>query len=74
MAIKKINTMATISRHDFQFLPVGHGRYKVTYFSPKTGKSYSAEVTDMTIIDATKNADKVMIKDLKTLKAICKRG
>lgn len=58
---------------DFTFNFIGHGHYKVIYESPKTGKTWTNIITDMTIIDATKNADNLKIKDLKDLKRICKR-
>lgn len=53
---------------DFTFSPSGHGHYKVTYTSPVTGKSWTATINDMTLIDATKNADEPKRKDLETLK------
>ena len=64
----------SISITDFTFTPTGYGRYYVTYTSPRTGKNYSCSTTDMTIIDDTKNEDYPKSKDLKILKAICKRG
>lgn len=69
------NASPKISITDFQFVFTGHGHYKVTYTSPVTGKQWSATVTYMPIIDATKNAEfgEAKIKDLKQLKEICKR-
>lgn len=58
----------------FTFRPGGYGRYKVTYESPATGKKWTAETTDMPLIDATKNAESPKRKDLDLLKRICKRG
>ena len=61
-----------ITKSDFYFLFVGHGVYKVTYTSPKTNKKYARIITDMEIIDLTKNEDTPKLKDLTTLKRICK--
>lgn len=59
---------------DFIFKMVGYGHYKVTYTSPVTNKQWSRIITDMTLIDATKNADDYpKIKDLNHLKKIVKR-
>lgn len=60
------------SINDFYFLFVGHGLYKVTYTSPKTNKKYARIITNMEIIDLTKNENKPKLKDLNTLKRICK--
>ena len=60
------------SINDFYFLFVGYGIYKVTYISPKTSKKYARIITDMQIIDLTKNEDNPKLKDLNTLKRICK--
>lgn len=49
---------------DFTFRICGYGQYKVTYISPATGKEWSARVTDMTVIDSTKNADEPKLKSL----------
>lgn len=58
---------------DFTFRPVGFGIYQVIYESPVTGRRWTTIVDDMTIIDATRNADTPKIKDLEMLKRICKR-
>ena len=60
----------SISIYDFGFVLVGYGRYKVTYTS-ESGESYTAVITDMTVIDATKNSDSPKAKDLKALKTLC---
>jgi hypothetical protein len=60
------------TKSDFYFLFVGHGMYKATYTSPKTSKKYAQIITDMEIIDLTKNEDSPKLKDLNTLKRICK--
>lgn len=53
---------------DFDFSLVSYGRYKVTYTSPVTGKKWTAQTTNMPLIDATKNADEPKRCDLETLK------
>lgn len=57
---------------DFRFKLYGFGTYEVTYTSPVTGKKWIRVTTDMQIIDATRNEDAPKLKDLNTLKAICK--
>lgn len=61
-----------IQLSDFYFQISGYGHYKVTYTSPATGKQWSTVVSDMTMIDATKNADEPKRKDLEALKRLCK--
>ena len=61
----------TISNFTFTF--AGHGHYKVTYTSPKTGKQWAATTSDMPLIDATKNSDSPKQVDLARLKRICKQ-
>lgn len=58
---------------DFDFQQKGYGRYEVTYTSPVTGKKWSSEITDMELIDATKNACDPKRCDLEQLKMVCKR-
>lgn len=62
----------TITINDFQFLPHGYGHYDVWYQSPITGKNWHTITSDMPLIDATKNADNPKIKDLNSLKYLCK--
>jgi hypothetical protein len=62
-----------IQLSDFSFLPSGYGHYKVTYTSPVTGKKFTAITNNMPLIDATKNAEEPKIKDLESLKRICKQ-
>ena len=57
---------------DFNFKFSGYGAYLVEYTSPKTGKVWSKRITDMQVIDATKNADEPKIKDIKELIRIVK--
>lgn len=61
-----------ISISDFNFTFSGYGHYKVTYISPITGKSWTKTTSNMPLIDDTKNADSPKIKDLNTLKSVCK--
>jgi len=63
-----------ISISDFHFKFAGYGHYTVTYTSPVTGKQWKRTITDMTIIDATKNEDEPKIKDLNHLKKIVKNA
>lgn len=58
--------------YDFKFQISGYGHYKVTYTSPTTGKQWTTKTNDMSLIDATKNADEPKQKDLDALKRICK--
>ena len=60
-----------ITDFDFQF--VGYGHYKVTYTSPVTNKAWKNTITDMTLIDATKNEDQPKKKDLISLKKSLKK-
>jgi hypothetical protein len=57
---------------DFSFTFTGHGHYKVAYTSPKTGKSWSKTISDMTLIDRTLNAENPLQKDLNQLKSTIK--
>ena len=57
---------------DFSFIPSGYGAYIVTYNSPVSSKKWSKRITDMTIIDATKNSDFPKLKDLNRLRQIVK--
>ena len=60
--------------YDFDFELAGYGHYKVTYTSPATGKKWSVVTSDMTLVDATKNAEEPKRKDLEKLKRFCKNG
>jgi hypothetical protein len=57
---------------DFNFKIQGYGAYLVEYISPKTGKVWSKRITDMQVIDATKNAEYPKIKDIEQLKRMVK--
>lgn len=64
--------MARIALADFEFIFCGHGHYRVIYTSP-SGKTYSNTTNNMILIDRTMNEEKPKIKDLLTLKAVCKQ-
>ena len=63
----------SISISDFSFQFAGYGHYKVTYFSRKTGKSWTSTTSNMPLIDATKNTEYPKKCDLKALKRLCKQ-
>lgn len=61
----------------FRFRLVSSGAYKVTYesdYDRKIGRYWSAIITDMTIIDATKNAENPKRKDVERLRYLVKRN
>jgi len=61
-----------ISIYHFDFHFTGSGHYKVIYTSPATGKQWSTTTSDMHLIDATRNAEQPMTRDLNRLKELCK--
>lgn len=61
-----------ISITDFDFQYSGYGHYIVTYTSPNTRKKWAKSTNDMPLIDDTKNSESPKIKDLETLKRVCK--
>lgn len=61
-----------MEKSDFNFNYSGFGHYIVTYTSPKTNKKWSKVITDMSLIDATKNEEFPKRKDLDILKYIIK--
>lgn len=65
--------MAPIRLCHFTFVFVGSGQYRVTYTSPNTGKSWVATITDMTLIDKTKNSECPKRTDLERLKKAIKK-
>lgn len=64
--------MSTKIEKDFTFLFEGHGRYKVTYQSPKTGKKWTKTINDVPFIEMIKNNGSPKRKDLGTLKRVLK--
>lgn len=65
--------MAPIRLCHFTFVFVGSGQYRVTYTSLNTGKSLAATITDMTLIDKTKNSECPKRTDLERLKKAIKK-
>lgn len=65
--------MAPIRLRHFTFVFVGSGQYRVTYTSPNTRKSLAATITDMTLIDKTKNSECPKRTDLERLKKAIKK-
>lgn len=61
-----------IQLNDFSFIFQGRGAYKVIYTSPITHKNWSTRITEMDLIDRTKNAETPKVKDLEMLKWFCK--
>lgn len=64
------NQKETRSNFDFEFK--GYGHYKVTYTSPVTGKKWSKTISDMEIIDKTRNEDEPTQGNLRRLKRVVK--
>lgn len=61
----------------FTFRPAGFGAYLVTYesdYDRKMGRYWQNRIEDMTVIDATRNADEPKRKDVDTLRRMVKRG
>ena len=56
----------------FTFKLVGYGHYRVTYTTNRCDY-YVAVVTDMPLIDATKNAEYAKLVDIKRLRDLVKR-
>ena len=61
-----------LSGFDFRF--AGSGHYRVTYTTPTRGDYWVALITDMTLIDATKNAEWTKKKDIQHLREVVKRS
>lgn len=57
----------------FSFKFAGAGHYWVTYTTPWRGDYWKALITDMTIIDATKNAEWAKGVDIEHLRNVVKR-
>lgn len=62
------------TKSDFRFEPISHGSYRVTYTSPVTGRQWSNIISNMELIDKTKNSDYPKLSRLNFLKWICKLG
>lgn len=59
--------------HNFSFTKVSSGCYKVTYITDNRGDFWIAYINDMTLIDATKNAEWAKAKDIEILRDEVKR-
>lgn len=59
--------------HNFSFIKVSSGCYKVTYTTDSRGDYWIAYINDMTLIDATKNAEWAKVKDIEILRDAVKR-
>lgn len=57
----------------FDFERKGSGCYRVTYTTPNRGDYWVATVNDMTIIDATLNAEWAKKADIQHLRSVVKR-
>lgn len=64
---------AQISKGDFQFRQVGHGRYLVTYTSPVIFKEWSRQITDMDAINAVNMYDYPTKSAMNELKRLVKQ-
>ena len=62
-----------ISLIDFSFVKDSCGHYFVQFTSRNTLKSWITLVTDMTLIDSTRNSENPRREDLVTLRNHCKR-
>lgn len=62
----------SISTTHFSLEKQGYGRYKVTYTSPVTRKQWSCLTNDSELIDKTFHCVTPKVRDLNTLKMICK--
>ena len=61
-----------LSQFTFKFVNSGH--YRVTYETPNRGDYYSAIITDMPLIDRTKNAEWAKLSDIKHLMSVVIRN
>lgn len=60
--------MANLDLSQFTFKFVGYGIYRCTYRTAKRGDFYCGIIKDMTLIDATKNAEFPTQQALKQLR------
>ena len=56
----------------FSFRKVYAGHYRVTYTTPIRGDYWVATITNMPLIDATKNAEWAKVSDIEHLKYVVK--
>lgn len=57
---------------NFGFSKVSSGCYRVTYTTPKRGDYWVAKINDMSLIDATKNAEWAKAADIAHLRDVVK--
>ena len=57
----------------FEFRFKSSGCYQVTYTTPNRGDYWVADITDMELIDFTKNAEWAKKKDIEHLRSVVKR-
>lgn len=61
--------------HNFTFKSIGYGHYRVTYTTDKRGDYWVNAITDMSLIDATKNSEWAKLRDIEHLrKCVCYGG
>ena len=61
----------------FTFRKVSSGAYQVTYesqYDRKVGRYWTATINEMPLIDATRNADAPLRKDVDRLRRLVKRN
>lgn len=66
-----------ITKSQFTFIPHGYGSYQVIYqsaYDSRIGRYWLRTVTDMELIDATKNTEDPNTADLLALRREVKRG
>lgn len=68
-----MNIDSPFHQRHFSFQYANYGIWKVTYTSPTTGERWSAGVSDLDLIERTKNARFPREADLWKLGRICKR-
>lgn len=60
--------------HQFSFAKVSSGCYRVAYTTEFRGDYWVAIINDMTLIDATLNAEYARARDIGHLRRVVKRG
>lgn len=68
MKINIMNKVKKISKVNFHFRPISKGGYVVTYYSPLKKIERIGLITDMNLIELTKNMDYPKAKNLRILK------
>lgn len=59
--------------NSFHFTFSGYGQYEVIYTTPSRGDYWRAHITDMSLIDDTKNADEPTATAFRRLRDVVKR-